>query len=70
MKKKEITGKTKIITLMRRNPDAAEILFDAGLGCIGCSMAFNETIEQGCLAHGMTKKQIEKLIKELNKDDK
>jgi len=62
----KITGKTKIGSLLRKNPEAAEILFKAGMGCVGCSMATNETIEQGCLAHGMTKKQIEKLIKKLN----
>ena len=62
-----ITGKTKINKLLQKNPEAAEILFDAGMGCVGCSMAMHETIEQGCLAHGMTKKKIEKLIKRLNK---
>ena len=63
----KITGKTKISKLLKKNPEAAEILFEAGMGCVGCSMAMHETIEQGCLAHGMTKKQIEKLLKELNK---
>ncbi len=63
----KITGKTKIGALISKNPEAAETLFEAGMGCVGCSMAMNETIEQGCLAHGMTKKQIDKLIKELNK---
>ncbi|MCK5624847.1 DUF1858 domain-containing protein [Candidatus Pacearchaeota archaeon] len=63
----KITNKTKINKLLEKNPEAAEILFEAGMGCVGCSMAMHETIEQGCLAHGMTKKQIEKLIKELNK---
>lgn len=63
----KITKKTKISKLLRSNPEAAELLFESGMGCVGCSMAIHETIEQGCLAHGMTKKQIEKLIKELNK---
>jgi hypothetical protein len=30
-------------------------------------MAMQETLEQGCLSHGMTEKQIDKLVKELNK---
>ena len=63
----KITGKTKLSVILNKNPEAAEILFDAGMACVGCSMAMHETIEQGCLAHGMTKKKIEKLIKELNK---
>ncbi len=63
----KITKKTKIGSLLRKNPEAAETLFEAGMGCVGCSMAMNETVEQGCLAHGMSKKQIDKLIVKLNK---
>ena len=63
----KITSKTKISKLLKENPESAEILFEAGMGCVGCSMAMNETIKQGCLAHGMSKKEIEELIKELNK---
>jgi len=66
VKTKKITGKTKINKLLGKNPEAAEILLEAGMGCVGCPMAMNETIEQGCLAHGMSKKEIEKLIKRLN----
>ena len=62
----KITSKTKINELLNKSPEAAEILFEAGLTCVGCPMATNETIEQGCLAHGMTKKQINELIKRLN----
>ena len=63
----KITGKTKLSVLLGKNSKAAEILFEAGLLCVGCPMAMNETIEQGCLAHGMTKKQIDELIKRLNR---
>jgi len=64
---KKITKTTKLSEVMKINPDAAETLFESGLGCIGCSMATEETVEQGCLAHGMTPKQINELIKKLNK---
>ncbi len=63
----KITHKTKLSTLLDKNPKAAELLFEAGMACVGCPMAMNETLEQGCLAHGMTKKEIDKLVKELNK---
>ncbi len=63
----KITKKTKINELVMRNSDAAEVLFKAGMVCVGCPMAAQETIEQGCLAHGMDKKEIDKLIKRLNK---
>jgi len=65
--KKKITKTTKLSEVLRENPNAAEILFEAGLMCIGCPMAMQETIEEGCLAHGIKKKEIDKIIKELNK---
>ena len=63
----KITRKTKLHELLGKHPKAAEILFNAGLACVGSSMAMHETIEQGCIAHGMSKKKIDDLIKELNK---
>ncbi len=53
--------------ILRRKPEAARKLIEAGMHCVGCPMAMQETLEQGCLGHGMTKKQIDKLVKELNK---
>jgi len=64
---KKITKTTKLSDVMNINPNAAETLFESGLGCIGCAMATEETVEEGCLAHGMTPKQVEELIKKLNK---
>ena len=62
-----ITKDTKMIDILKKKPKAAKILIEAGMHCVGCPMAMQETIEQGCLAHGMTQKQINELIKELNK---
>ncbi len=68
MKKKFlITKKTTIEDLVRKKPEAVELLFAVGMHCIGCDMSQMETIEQGCLAHGMDKKEIEKLIEDINK---
>ena len=55
-----------IMQIIDTNPEAVEILFDSGLGCMGCAFANVESLEQGCLAHGMSKKEIDKLIKKLN----
>lgn len=64
---KKITRKTKISEVISANPDAAEILMESGMSCCGCPMAQQETIEDGCLAHGMSEKEIDELIKKLNK---
>jgi len=63
----KITSKTKLNKILEKNPEAAEILFEAGLSCVGCPMAMAETLEQGCLAHGMNSKEIDKLLEKLNK---
>ncbi len=63
----KITKKTKISDVIKNNPKAAELLFNVDLMCVGCPMAMQETIEQGCLAHGIDKTEIKKLLKELNK---
>ncbi len=63
----KITKKTKLSEVLQKNPEAATTLFEAGLSCVGCPMAMQETIEQGCLAHGMSKKEIDELVKRLNK---
>lgn len=65
---KEITKETNIMEAMEINPNAFEILLDAGLGCVGCSMSVVETIEQGLSAHGMGKEEINEVVEELNKN--
>jgi len=64
---KKITRKTKLSEILRINQNAAEVLFKKGLSCIGCPMAMQETLEEGCMAHGMSKKEIDELIERLNK---
>ena len=68
--KMKITSKTKISKTLDLNPKAAEILFESGLHCVGCPAVSEESLEDGCKAHGMNKKQIENLIKKLNKREK
>ena len=53
--------------ILMKKPEAARLLLESGMHCIGCPMAMQESLEQGCLSHGMTEKQIDKLVKELNK---
>ncbi len=63
----KITKKTKLSKILEEKPQATKILIKAGMHCVGCPMAMQETLEQGCLAHGMTKKEIDSLIKKLNR---
>jgi len=67
MTENKITRNTNIMEAMDINPETAEILMEAGLGCIGCALAHAETLEQGLLAHGFDDKRIEEVIEKLNK---
>jgi hybrid cluster-associated redox disulfide protein len=64
--KQKITKNTTIEEALKLKPEAAELLFNIGMMCVGCPMAQQETIEQGCRAHGMEKGEIDELIKKLN----
>ena len=66
-KSKEITKKTKIGQLLEEKPEAGRLLMEAGMGCIGCPMAQMESIEDGCLSHGIDEEDINKLIEKINK---
>ena len=63
----KITKKTKFSEILENNEDAAEILFESGLHCVGCPMTAQENLEDGCLAHGMSGKEIDELVERLNK---
>lgn len=67
MTNKKITKNTNIMEALEINPKTAEVLSKAGLGCLGCSMAHAETLEQGLVTHGFEEKEIKKIIEKLNK---
>lgn len=55
---------TKIGELLEVAPAKAEILLQAGMHCLGCPAAQEETLEEACAVHGIN---VEELIEELNK---
>ncbi|MFH1801430.1 MAG: DUF1858 domain-containing protein [archaeon] len=66
----KITQKTKLNKVLQEKPEVAEILFESGMGCVGCPMAQQETLEDGCKAHGFSDEEIERLVKKLNDIEK
>jgi len=53
--------------VIEKYPKTIEIFLNEGMHCIGCPMASQEKIEQGCEAHGI---DADKLIKKLNEEIK
>jgi len=63
----KITKKTNMHELLTIRPELAGLFFQSGMGCVGCPMSKGETIEEGCKVHGMSDKEIDKLVEKLNK---
>ena len=61
----KINNNTKISEIVEKCPDKIEILFEAGMGCLGCPAAQVETLEQACMAHGI---DVEELVLRLNEE--
>ena len=59
----KITKDLTISQVLETNPDAAKVLMDNGMHCLGCFIASGETVEQAAEAHGL---KIDELLKELN----
>lgn len=66
-KQKKINKKMTFAELIKANPKAANMLAEKGMFCCGCPMAMMESLEDGASAHGLSEKDVEKLVKELNK---
>ena len=62
-----VTKKDTLGEIVMNFPEAAPVLASAGLHCIGCQVSAYESLEEGCLAHGLKKKEIDSLVKEINK---
>lgn len=62
--KGKITAKMTFNEVIQKYPETSSLFFKYGLSCIGCPLAMQETIEQGCKAHGI---DVGKLVDELNK---
>lgn len=63
----EITKKMNFSEILEKKPEAIGILLENGMHCIGCPMAQMETLEEGCMTHGL---DADKLVKEINKEKK
>lgn len=59
----KITADTLIAECLELNPNAAEILLEAGMHCIGCAMMHGETIAEAVAVHG---EDLDALLTKLN----
>ncbi|MFA7708121.1 MAG: DUF1858 domain-containing protein, partial [Candidatus Pacearchaeota archaeon] len=62
--KSSITKQMTFSEIMQKHPEAMMFLMEKGMHCCACHMAAQETLEEGCIAHGLNPDEI---VKELNK---
>lgn len=48
-----LTGDSTIYELLQEKPEAVQVLFKFGMGCVGCAIAKGETIKEAAAAHGV-----------------
>ncbi len=54
----------KINEILDIAPEKADLLLEAGMHCLGCMAAAEETLEEACMVHGI---DVDELVEELNK---
>ncbi len=63
---KQIHKDMQIAEAVALHPKVGEIFTGFGLHCVGCHVSPYETIEQGCLIHGMSMETIKTMIDTVN----
>ena len=60
----QINEKMSILEVVQKYPQTVDVFRNYGMGCLGCSAARFENIEQGAMAHGIN---ADELVADLNK---
>ena len=51
--------------LIRKKPEAIEVLMSFGMGCVGCPSSQMESVEEAAMVHGL---ELSSLMEALNKN--
>ena len=49
----QFTGKTLVGEIVKKYPEAIEILLSIGMHCLGCPASQMESLEEACMVHGL-----------------
>lgn len=66
VEKKYVTKDMVIGDVLNKYPDAAMIMLEHGLHCVGCHANVYDTIEAGCAVHGLGPDVVDKMVKDIN----
>ena len=66
MKQITITKDMNLGEVVFKYPEAAEVLTDYGLSCVGCFASSFDTIEQGAKIHQLDDEELNEMIERIN----
>lgn len=61
-----ITKEMNLGEVVFKYPEAAEVLTDYGLSCVGCFASSFDTIEQGAKIHQLSDEELEEMLERIN----
>lgn len=61
-----ITKEMNLGEVVFKYPEAAEVLTDYGLSCVGCFASSFDTIEQGAKIHQLSDEEMQEMIDRIN----
>jgi len=61
-----ITKDMNLGEVVFKYPEAAEVLTDYGLSCVGCFASSFDTIEQGAKIHQLSDEELQEMIDRIN----
>jgi hybrid cluster-associated redox disulfide protein len=62
----KITKEMNLGEIVFKYPEAAEVLTDYGLSCVGCFASSFDTIEQGAKIHELSDEELEEMLERIN----
>ena len=60
----EITGQMLIADVLRKYPETSRVFEENNMGCLSCLGLKGETVEKGCVMHGLDTEAFLTLLKE------
>lgn len=64
--KQKVRKDMNLAEVVFRYPEAAEVLMDYDLHCVGCGGSSFDTIEVGAKLHGMSDEEIDEMLQRIN----
>ncbi len=62
----EIKREQNLGELAAKHPEAAKVMLEYGLHCVGCFANRFDSVENGAKLHGMSDQEVDEMLEEIN----